>query len=93
MVLHHLLKWQYQPSKRKTGWSASILEARDQLNERLRESPSLRSYPETVLNKQYLIARLKAADETELPLDTFPAECPYTIAEILDEGFLPGEES
>jgi hypothetical protein len=46
-----------------------------------------------VLNKQYLIARLKAADETELPLDTFPAECPYTIAEILDEGFLPGEES
>jgi hypothetical protein len=92
VVLHHLLKWQHQPSRRKSGWSASILEARDQLNERLRESPSLRSYPNTVLEKQYSIARLRAADETDLPLDTFPAECPYTVNEVLDESFHPGEE-
>ena len=29
MLLTHLLKWQYQPSKRKAGWKASILEARE----------------------------------------------------------------
>jgi hypothetical protein len=92
VVLHHLLKWQYQPGRRKRGWSATILEARDQLNERLKESPSLRSYPNTVLEKQYSIARLRAADETDLTLETFPLECPYTVEEILDESFFPGEE-
>ncbi|MDQ3560219.1 MAG: DUF29 domain-containing protein [Pseudomonadota bacterium] len=93
VVLHHLLKWQYQPSRRKAGWTASILEARDQLNERLKESPSLRSYPATVVDKQYVIARLRAADETELPLDTFPEQCPYDLAEILDERFLPDQRN
>lgn len=91
VILQRLLKWRYQPSKRKPGWAASILEARDQINERLKESPSLRSYPAQVLRKQYAIACLRAADETDLPLDTFPEACPYTLAEILDEGFLPGE--
>lgn len=91
VVLHHLLKWQYRPSKRKGGWSASLLEARDQLNERLKESPSLRPYVTTVLAKQYSIARLRASDETALPLEKFPVECPYTVEEILDEGFHPGE--
>ena len=62
------------------------------MNEQLRESPSLRSYPATVLDKQYVIARLRAADETDLPLDTFPERCPYSVAEILDERFLPGEQ-
>jgi len=90
VALHHLLKWQYKPEMRKIGWRASILEARSQLNERLAESPSLRSYPATVLDKQYEIARLRAADETDLPVSTFPARCPYTVAEILDESFYPG---
>lgn len=89
VVLQHLLKWQYQPDRRKTGWQASILEARDQLNERLKDSPSLRPYPASVLAKQYAIARLKAADETGLPLEALPSECPYAIAEILDERFYP----
>ena len=93
VVLHHLLKWQFQPGARKGGWEASILEARDQLNERLRESPSLRSYPTKVLDKQYTIARLRAADDTELPLEAFPARCHYTVAEILDEAFFPGGDS
>jgi hypothetical protein len=91
VALHHMLKWQYQPSKRKAGWAASLLEARDQLNQRLAESPSLRSYPGTVLDKQYEVARLRAADEIELPLETFPERCPYTVAQVLDESFLPGE--
>src|SRR5687768_12257291 len=66
VVLHHLLKWQYQPSKRKPGWAASILEARIQLNAQLQGSPSLRSYPAEVVDKQYEVARLRAADETGL---------------------------
>jgi hypothetical protein len=60
VLLLHLLKWQYQPGKRKSGWRASIMEARDGLNEQLEASPSLRSYPARVVRKQYEIARLKA---------------------------------
>ena len=92
VILLHLLKWEHQPSKRKAGWAASLLESRDQLNERLKESPSLRSYPATVLDKQYQVARLRASDETDLPLQTFPERCPYDLAQILDESFLPGED-
>ncbi|MBC6430085.1 DUF29 domain-containing protein [Nostoc sp. HG1] len=33
---------------------------------------------------------LKAAsNETELPIDMFPVECPYSIAQVLDAEFLP----
>ncbi len=93
ILLQHLLKWQYQPSKRKIGWKASILEARTRLNQEISESPSLRDYPETVLAKQYSVARLKAAGETELPIDDFPEACPYSVGQVLDEGFYPGGES
>jgi hypothetical protein len=93
ILLQHLLKWQYQPSKRRIGWKASILEARTRLNQEISESPSLRDYPETVLAKQYSVARLKAAGETELPIDDFPEACPYSVGQVLDEGFYPGGES
>ncbi len=92
VLLQHLLKWQFQPSRRKPGWAASILEARDGINVQLEESPSLKRYPETVVDRQYRIARLKAADETGLPVEAFPAECPYTLNQILDEAFLPASE-
>ncbi len=91
VLLHHLLKWHFQPSGRKLGWRASIAEARNRVNQELLDSPSLRSYPETVLGKQYEVARLKAAAQTHLPLDALPAECPYSLTEILDEDFFPGE--
>jgi len=89
VLLLHLLKWQFQPTKRKPGWKASIVEARDQLGRQLEESPSLRSYPASVLDKSYEIARLKASDEKDLAEDSFPKLCPYSIAEMLDEGFYP----
>src|SRR4029078_12670320 len=28
-ILEHLIKWRYQPEKRKTGWRSSIREHRD----------------------------------------------------------------
>ena len=69
-----------------------MLEQRDQLNETISESPSLRAYPQLVLERQYRIARLKAAGETGLPVESFPPENPYPLVEILDETFFPGSE-
>jgi len=89
VAIVHLLKWRFQPEKRKSGWKASILEARRQLSRTLRESPSLKSYPSNVVDEEYESARLKTADETGLPEDAFPTACPFTIEQILDTDFLP----
>jgi Domain of unknown function DUF29 len=90
VLLIHLLKWHFQPEKRKSGWKASIYEARRKINMLVGESPSLRSFPEQVLAEEYVSARHQAATETGLLMKRFPAECPYNIADILDLDFLPG---
>jgi predicted DNA-binding ribbon-helix-helix protein len=89
VLLLHLLKWQYQPEKRTGSWRSSIRNARLAIAERIEESPSLQSYPETVLPQCYRTARANAADETGLPLSTFPETPLFTLAEILAEEFLP----
>jgi hypothetical protein len=89
-LLLHLLKWHFQPGKRKGGWRATIIEQRDELKQLLEESPSLRSLPSLALARQYLIARAKAADETDLAEALFPRDCPYSVEDILDGGFFPG---
>ncbi|WP_242057031.1 MULTISPECIES: DUF29 family protein [Oscillatoriales] len=37
----------------------------------------------------YRRGRKAASNETELFLDTFPLECPYSIIQVLDPEFLP----
>lgn len=89
VLLLHLLKWKYQPEKRTGSWRSSIRNARIAIAERMEESPSLKSYPETVLAQCYRTARANAADETGLPLATFPETSPFSLEESLSEDFLP----
>jgi hypothetical protein len=90
VLLQHLLKWEFQPARRSNSWRATILEQRFRINRVIQRSPSLRRYPSTVMEQEYLLARLRASDETGIPLDKFPPSCPYTAAEALDETFWPG---
>lgn len=89
VLLQHLLKWQYQSNLRSGSWRNTIDEQRNRIEDLLQESPSLKSYPEEVLAECYKRGRKAARNETELSLNTFPAECPYTITQILDTEFLP----
>jgi hypothetical protein len=89
-LLLHLLKWHFQPGKRKGGWRASIVEQRDELKQLLEESPSLRDLPSLALARSYRVARAKAADETGLAEAKFPDDCPYSVDDILDDDFFPG---
>jgi hypothetical protein len=43
------------------------------------------------LAREYRTARIVAADETKLPERNFPKTCPWTIEQVLDEGFSPGD--
>jgi hypothetical protein len=91
VLLAHLLKWQCQPNLRSRSWSGTAKEQRRQINDLLAESPSLRPVVNQELAGLYSVARDKAADETGFPDTTFPAECPFTLEQILDRDFLPGD--
>ena len=89
VLMLHLLKWQYQPSRRGTLWEASIANARDDLIDHLADSPSLKGrLPESV-EASYRRARREAAAETGLSAATFPATCPWPFEQLMDEAFWP----
>ena len=89
VLLQHLLKWQYQSSLQSGSWQNTIDEQRNKILDLLQESPSLKFYPEEVLAQCYHRGLKAASNETELPINMFPVECPYSIAQILDAEFLP----
>jgi hypothetical protein len=91
VLLMHLLKWERQPEYRSRSWSSTIRGQREAILDLLEESPSLKPYPATQIGKRYPRAREKAAEETTIFLKNFPKICPYTIEQVLDLDFLPGE--
>ncbi|MBD2089646.1 DUF29 domain-containing protein [Microcoleus sp. FACHB-1515] len=89
VLLQHLLKWQYQPNRRSGSWRNTIDEQRNRIADLLQESPSLRPNLAELLAECYQRGRKAASNETELAIETFPAECGCSIAQILDDQFLP----
>ncbi len=89
VVLLHLLKWQFQPGRRGSSWSTSIRNGRIEAAAILADSPSFRRQVPELVAARYPTARRNAADETDLPLRTFPQDCPYAVEQILDPEFLP----
>jgi len=90
VLLHHLLKWRYQPEGRSSGWAGTISEQRDPLDSLLRQSPSLRRLVPEYIGHAYPKARRAAALETGLARESFPEDCPFAETEILDPDHLPG---
>ena len=84
-----MLKWQYQPEQQSGEIKASIRRHRYQIRDDLKVSPSLKTHLSEIWLESYQEARLKAADETDLSVEIFPEECPYTIENILNTDYLP----
>jgi hypothetical protein len=91
LILHHLLKWRVQPGLRGPGWQSTLREQRRQAAKLLKESPSLRPQLPALIEEAYPDARADALDETGLPLQNFPADCPFTVAQVLDAAYLPAD--
>ncbi|WP_334883775.1 DUF29 domain-containing protein [Nostoc sp.] len=89
VILVHLLKWQFQPEKRSGSWEGSIIEHRRRVKEALDDSPSLKSYLESVFAQCYAQAVKQAKAETGLFVESFPLVCPYQLPEVTDDEFLP----
>jgi hypothetical protein len=89
IILLHLLKWKYQPTKRSASWELSIIEHRRRLRDIFENSPSLKRYFEDCFEGCYGDARKQARIETQLAIDSFPNSPPFTTSQCLDEDFLP----
>jgi len=93
ILLMHLLKWQVQSEKISRSWEQTIDEQREQINLILIDSPSLKYQLVEKINDTYSLAVKAAMKETNLPLKTFPTICPYSVEQLLDEAFYPGNGS
>ena len=84
-LLAHLLKWEHQSARRSRSWELTIQDQREELQDLLEESATLRRHASKVLDKAYHRARRRAAGETGLAENTFPARCPMSLPQILGE--------
>lgn len=89
LVLLHMLKHQFQPSRRSRSWQLTLDEQRGQIRDRIEDSPSLRCELERYMVSQYPRVAKRASLQTRIPLPTFPTICPYTVEQLLDDDFLP----
>lgn len=92
-ILTHLLKWRYQPRKRSVSWRVTLVEQRHKADGLLEENSSLRSMLGDIMARAYGSACSLAGTEMGLEKKewqrTFPAECPWSAEQVLDEDFLP----
>jgi hypothetical protein len=93
VLLMHLLKYKYQPSKRSNSWLFTIREQRLRILKAFKDSPSLKNYFQNIFSEIYSDARALASDETGLTIDTFPENSPFNIELILNFDWLPKEEA
>lgn len=89
VLIAHLLKWQFQPTKRSNSWLGSIVEQRIQLLRLLRKSPSLKRELQNSVTDAYADAVLVASDETGIAEKNFPNTCPYNMEQLLNREFYP----
>ena len=89
VLIGHLLKWQFQPEKRTSSWRSTIRNQRNDIEDMIAENPSLKRLIPEKIASAYPKAVALASDETGFPKKTFPAACPYTEAEILNDEFWP----
>lgn len=90
-VIEHLLKLEHSPARDpRSGWRTSVINHRIEAEEELGTSPSLRGRID--LARMHRHALRLAADgpaQYGVPGKALPAECPYTLDQILDHGWWP----
>ena len=86
-IMAHMLKQQVQPQRASRSWIDSIENGREEIADILEQSPSLRRTLPGLMTKNYPRAVAQASRDTRLPVDHFPAQAPFTLEEVLAEGW------
>jgi hypothetical protein len=89
-LFEHLLKlkyWQLELDRNQNHWRGEVFNFRQQIQDELQSSPSLRGYLQQVLDECYLDACEAVSITTGLPLNTFPKATLATIEQVLDKSW------
>jgi len=89
VLLMHLLKWRYQPARRGRSWQLTIKTQRLHFMKVLRDNPGLKPSLEQCLIDAYQMATIKASQETGLDESDFPATCPWSLTEAIQQDYYP----
>jgi hypothetical protein len=95
-IIEHFLKLTFSPAQEpRFDWMGSIAEARAALADKL--SPTLRRDAETMLRRLYGDGRRRAelalrGHEEDWGADRLPAQCPYSLDQILLDDWYPEPE-
>ena len=82
LIIHDLLKWDYQPQLRSRSWLVTVQRERSNIADYLADSPSLKIYmTDEYLGEIYKKAKLDAIAETGLDM---PDVCPYTFGDVVN---------
>ena len=68
-----------------------MFEQRLNIQDILEDSPSLAGILEERLDSAYALGMRQAAKDTGISLSLFPKDCPYTLAETMDDDWLPAD--
>jgi hypothetical protein len=89
VLLLHLVKWRFQPAKRGRSWRLSIEGQRLDIEDLLKDNPSLRPVVSKSIGQAWRRALIEAERETGLEASIFPSACPWAPDRILSDDFWP----
>jgi hypothetical protein len=95
-ALLHLLKLAYSPAKDpRNGWKNSVRKQRIAFEKRVKRSPSLKSKIDGLFDEAWSDARELAIGDLEEygEIVQMPDQCPFTLDQLRNKEFWPGEES
>lgn len=91
VLLAHLLKWQYQPAYRGRSWLGTIRLQRLEVAQVLKDSPSLKPRLAEADWLAYIWEKARVQAESETGLIVFPSACPWNMADVLQDDWLPAD--
>jgi hypothetical protein len=83
-MLMHLITQKIQPERDGASWRASIVNAQQEILDAIDSSPSLRRRLTDRLDQTYRQAVKNARYETGLDAPEIPADCPFTLDQLLE---------
>lgn len=87
-LILHCLKWEYQSqerTRRGRSWQTSMDNARDAIDQLLRDNPGMQHNLDVAMMWAYPRARRTAQKQTGLPLTTFPEHSRWQFEQFMDE--------
>jgi hypothetical protein len=89
VLIAHLLKWMIQPERQSRSWSNTIANQRDEITLHLADNPSLKAIEKESFDAAYGLARRTASTETDLDLDLFPIDPPFSLEDARRVDWFP----